>query len=216
MGPLWKETGHLVTWDMEKTEVLTDFFSSVFTGKCSGQTAQVADGKGRDQDNEEPPTLGEGQIRDLLRKLKVHKSMGPNDVHPQVLRKLRSLGNPVKIPVSGRYEKKTPIFQKSKEENLGNYRAVSLPSVPRKITEQIFLETMLRHMENEEVIGDRQHGFTNHKSCLTNLVAFYYSVTALVDKERATDIIYLNFNKAFDTVPHNILVSKLHRHGCDG
>ena len=48
VGPLWKEKGDLVTWDMEKAEVLNDFFASVFTGKCSSHTAQGAEGKGRD------------------------------------------------------------------------------------------------------------------------------------------------------------------------
>lgn len=62
MGPVWKEMGDLVTWDIEKTEVISDFFAWVFTIKNTSHTHQVAERKGRDWENEETPTVGVDQV----------------------------------------------------------------------------------------------------------------------------------------------------------
>ena len=61
-----------------------------------------------------------------------------------------------------------------------------------------------------------QHGFTKGRSCLTNGISFRDEVTRFVDEGQAVDVVYLDFSKAFGTVPPNILMEKLAAHGLDG
>jgi len=68
--------------------------------------------------------------------------------------------------------------------------------------ERFILSALTGHVKDNEGIRPSQHGFSKCRSCFTNLISFYDQVIHLVDEGKDVDDVYLDFCKAFDTVPH--------------
>ena len=107
------------------------------------------------------------------------------------------------------------IYKRRWKEDPGNYRPVSLTSVPGKIMEQYILSELTRQVQDNQGVSPSQHGFMKGRPYLTNLISFYHTVTCLVDGGKAVDIVYLDFIKAFDTVSHSIPLERFVGHGSD-
>jgi hypothetical protein len=82
--------------------------------------------------------------------------------------------------------------------------------------ESIIKDAINAHLEDFQLIRDSQHGLTRGKSCLTNLLVYLEDVTSMLDAGKDVDIVYLDYAKAFDKVPHARLIDKLRALGVDG
>ncbi|KFO57589.1 RNA-directed DNA polymerase from mobile element jockey, partial [Corvus brachyrhynchos] len=99
-------------------------------------------------------------VRDLLRHLDPHKSMGPDGIPPRVMRELADELTKMlsiiyhqswltgEVPDDWKLASVTPIHKKGWKEDPENYRPVSPTSVPGKITEQIMLSAVTRHLQD--------------------------------------------------------------------
>ena len=181
--------------------------------------------------NEEMPVMEamyESEIRNLiisrldvqtrLEKLKPNKSCGPDNIHPYVLQKTatavsiplekifnlsRSSGE---CPSDWKSANVTPIHKKGDRTEPSNYRPVSLTSQVCKVLESIVRGHILKHLAANDILSDRQHGFREGRSCLSNLLEVMECWTEILDESDGVDVAYLDFRKAFDLVSHKHLL----------
>ena len=225
VSQLEKADGSLTTNNEEAVEVLNSFFKSVFT-------------------NEDPSTvpcfytrvgsvlsdicITEAEVYDKLSALNPNKAPGPDHLHPLLLKNCASsLARPLfllfvqslgsgQLPQEWKQANVTPIFKKGSRTKANNYRPVSLTSQVVKILESIIRSRILQYLSDNNVINHYQHGFVSKKSCFTNLLETFEDWTLAIDEGFGIDVIYLDYSKAFDSVPHFRLIEKLRGYGLSG
>jgi hypothetical protein len=121
-----------------------------------------------------------------------------------------------KVPVDWKRANMTAIFKKGCQETAGNYRPVSLTTHVCKVLESIIRDKIVEHLNSNNLINNTQHRFVRSRSCLTNLLEFLEDVTKNVDQGYPVDVIYLDFQKAFNKIPHKRLLQKVQTLGING
>ena len=238
IGPLAGKN-MVITEDSEKMgEILNDFFASVFSKE---DLSNILIPKGeREFKNEKEKEMSENRemlsefrivsndVLTAVQNIKPNKAAGGDGIGSTLIKEIAdSIVKPLvlifneslkhgDIPQDWRDANVTAIFFKGSRMMAGNYRPVSLTSHICKIMERIIKNKLEIYLERWGLLGESQHGFRNKKSCLTNLLEFKESTASMLDVGTPVDVIFLDFQKAFDKVPHGRLLVKLRDHGIDG
>ena len=220
-----KPNGKLTESSEEKAQVLNEFFGSVFTDETDSNYPNCK----FDVDNPlNNVIITDEAVHKVLSSLKVNKSPGPDLIHPRLLKELaKELASPLKklfhktmnvgkIPDKWKMAEVRPIHKKGSRASPNNYRPVSLTSVVCKVFECFIRDALYNHLITNNLLSADQFGFCQGRSCVTQLLATLNDWFLNLDNGTPTDAIYLDFSKAFDSVPHGRLVHKLEAYGVQG
>ncbi len=226
IGPI-KDTDNVFFSDSKNmATILNNFFHNVFiTENISPLPTAINMFQKSENEKLKIDEISEDDITKYLRNLDPNKSTGADNISSRLLRECQ---DELRLPLTLLFNKSiregevpshwkcanvTPIFKKGNKSEAGNYRPISLTSTVIKILEKILRDKITAFLDKHDLILDTQHGFRNNRSCLTNLLEFFNHITSNYDERVPSDIIYLDFRKAFDTVPHKRLLIKLKAHG---
>jgi hypothetical protein len=117
-----------------------------------------------------------------------------------LFQKSLSLGQ---TPIDWKHAYVCPIFKKGARHEPANYRPVLLICILCKLMEHIIVSNVIKHIENNKVLTKFQHGFRSKRSCEAQLIGLIQDLTLTMDRKMQTDMIVLDFAKAFDKVSHH-------------
>jgi len=228
-GPLVDDSGNDVESPSDITEEFNRYFASVFVQEDPGSISEPERMFNKaDLDCLEDLEFTETDILKKFIKIRDDKAPGADDIMPRMIHNIRdeicrplwiifrkSLDQGI-VPEDWRRANISPLFKNGNRNRAENYRPVSLTSQVCKVFESLLRDVMVGHLERHQLLKDSQHGFRKGRSCMTNLLTLLEKVTKYLDEGDAVDIIFLDFAKAFDKVPHHRLIKKLRSHGING
>jgi hypothetical protein len=120
------------------------------------------------------------------------------------------------VPSYWRTAHVSPVYKKGLKYNPENYRPISLTCICCKLLEHLIVKHIMSHADTHNILYPLQHGFCTGQSCETQLLEFIDDVTLNMENGKQTDILVMDFSKAFDKVSHSLLLHKLHYYCIQG
>ena len=212
------------TTDSDKADALNDYFKSVFTKEQLPIPTKGPSPFPSIQSLE----IGLNGVTKQLQALNPNKASGPDEIPAKVLKETANEISPIihhifqqsytsgQLPEAWKTALVTAIYKKGNKSDPANYRPISLTCILCKVMEHIVLSHMWKHLNRNNIILPDQHGFRSGLSCETQLVEAAHDWAASMNKRHQTDLILLDFSKAFDSVPHQRLLHKLNYYGISG
>nr|XP_047135244.1 uncharacterized protein LOC124812504 [Hydra vulgaris] len=144
-----------------------------------------------------------------LKNLKPSTSFGPDGI-PNILLKHFTSSS---LPKQWLQATVSPIFKKGSTSDANNYRPISLTCTSCRVMESIVSSSIADYLNINNLITPNQHGFLSKRSTCTNLLESTNDWNKALDSNLITDVVYIDFQKAFDSVPHPKLLKKLAMYG---
>ena len=110
----------------------------------------------------------------------------------------------------------TLLFKQAELSDLNNYRPISVISVVAKVFERIVDDQLYNFLNSEEIISKQQSDFRSLHSTVTAFLEATDSWPFNIDRGYVNAVAFLDLKKAFDTVDHEILLTKMNRCGIQG
>ena len=164
------------------------------------------------------------EIEKIISSLKNNKSPGPDNIGPKII---KSIADIVTEPLSFIYNmsfakgivphqlkisKVILVYKKGNRNSVGNYRPISLLNVFEKILEKLMYKRLYDYLSVNNVLYDYQFGFRKYHSTSLALIDVMDDIYQQLDSGNIVIGIYLDLQKAFDTVDHSILLAKLYNY----
>jgi hypothetical protein len=171
-------------------------------------------------------TIDTAEVQKELKNLNPNKAQGPDGLSTRLLKECAvELAEPIKnlinqsistekLPMEWKTANVVPIHKKGPKTEVSNYRPVSLLPIISKVMERCVLNKIIDIISPQITI--LQHGFMRGKSTTTQIISVINNIQNIFDNKKQTDVIYFDLSKAFDSVPHKLLLLKLKTFGIHG